>query len=392
MPNGPRILVLGSTGSIGCNTIDVVEQLRASGSHDFQIVGLAAGSNVALLAEQVAVTGASHVAIADEQAAASWSGKADALVGPDAAAELVRLLARPGDIVVAAIVGAAGIDAVLAGIECRCRIALANKETLVAAGSIVMPAAEAAGVEILPVDSEHSAIFQCLHGECERGEVERIVLTASGGPFRGRSKDDIYDATIEQALNHPTWKMGRKVTIDSATLANKALEVLEAHWLFGLPASKIEAIVHPQSIIHGFVEFVDGSVLSQSGPPDMRTPIQLALTWPERAKATGRQMDWAALRELVFEPIDHETFPMIGLAWRAIDAGGTAGAVLNAANEVAVEAFLDGEIRFGDIFGVVTDACVACPPQPATCLADICEADTTARAWVRTNLLTRAEA
>jgi 1-deoxy-D-xylulose-5-phosphate reductoisomerase len=222
--------------------------------------------------------------------------------------------------------------------------------------------------------------------------VERIVLTASGGPFRGRSKDDIYDATIEQALNHPTWKMGRKVTIDSATLANKALEVLEAHWLFGLPASKIEAIVHPQSIIHGFVEFVDGSVLSQSGPPDMRTPIQLALTWPERAKATGHQMDWAALRELVFEPIDHETFPMIGLAWRAIDAGGTAGAVLNAANEVAVEAFLDGEIRFGDIFGVVTDACVACPPQPATCLADICEADTTARAWVRTNLLTRAEA
>jgi 1-deoxy-D-xylulose-5-phosphate reductoisomerase len=186
--------------------------------------------------------------------------------------------------------------------------------------------------------------------------------------------------------------MGRKVTIDSATLANKALEILEAHWLFDLPARKIEAIVHPQSIIHGFVEFVDGSVLAQAGPPDMRTPIQYALTWPDRTCAAGTRMDWTSLRNLQFEPVDHETFPMIGLAWRAVESGGTAGAVLNAANEVAVEAFLDGVIRFGDIFGVVSGACEACSAQSALTLADIRKADATARAWVRENLPARAGA
>jgi 1-deoxy-D-xylulose-5-phosphate reductoisomerase len=339
---------------------------------------------VTLLAEQARRLGTRHVAIADPNAV--WAGDAAALTGPDAAAQLVREQAEPGDIVLAAIVGAAGIDAVLAAIERGCRIGLANKETLVAAGAVVMPAAREAGVEILPVDSEHSAIFQCLHGHPPGAEVERLVLTASGGPFRGCSRAEIEAVTVEQALAHPTWKMGPKVTVDSATLANKALEVLEAHWLFGLPADRIDAIIHPQSIIHGFVEFVDGSVLAQAGPPDMRTPIQVALTWPERLPAAGRRMDWAELSGLSFEPIDHDTFPMIRLAWNAIREGGTAGAVLNAANEVAVEAFLSGEIRFADIFRLVVDACDACPPRSVTDLDGITAADAEARRWVRTHL------
>jgi len=382
--SGPGILILGSTGSIGCNTIEVVEKLRRQGQYELPVRGLAAGRNVSLLASQAERVGAGQVAIADPDAV--WPGGGTPLVGPDAAARLVREFAEPGDIVLAAIVGAAGIDAVLAGIERGCRIALANKESLVAAGAVVIPAARRAGVEILPVDSEHSAIFQCLHGRPPGVEVERLVLTASGGPFRGRSRAEIEAVTVEEALAHPTWKMGPKVTVDSATLANKALEVIEAHWLFGLPAERIDAIVHPQSIIHGFVEFIDGSVLAQAGPPDMRTPIQLAITWPSRSAASGRTMNWAELSALDFEPIDHDTFPMIRLAWDAIRAGGTAGAVLNAANEVAVEAFLGGEVRFADIFGLVADACEACRPRSVTDLEGITAADAETRSWVRANL------
>ncbi len=386
MSGGPGIVILGSTGSIGRNTVEVVEHLRRCGGGDFPVRGLAAGSNVTLLAEQARRLGADNVAIADPRA--TWTGDATALSGKDAAARLVREFAEPGDIVLAAIVGAAGIDAVLAGVERGCRIALANKESLVAAGAVVMPAARAAGVDVLPVDSEHSAIFQCLHGHAPGVEVERLVLTASGGPFRGRSRADIEGVTVDQALAHPTWNMGPKVTIDSATLANKALEVMEAHWLFDLPAERIDAIVHPQSIIHGFVEFVDGSVLAQAGPPDMRTPIQVAITWPERCEATGHRMDWQSLGGLQFEPVDHDTFPMIRLAWNAIRAGGTAGAVLNAANEVAVETFLHGGIRFADIFALVADACEACPPRDAADLSEIINADVEARGWVRANLPT----
>lgn len=386
MSQSPRILILGSTGSIGQSTLDVVSQLRLAGLREYAVIGLAAGTNVELLATQAAETGATDVAIADFDAAATYRGPGRVHSGPDAARLLVQSIAQPGDILVAAIVGAAGIDAVLAGIERGCRIALANKETLVAAGSIVIPAAAKAGVDILPVDSEHCALFQCLHGEEKRGEVERLVLTASGGPFRGKPAAEIASATIEQALAHPTWKMGRKISIDSATLANKALEIVEAHWLFGLPADQIDAIVHPQSIVHGFVEFTDGSVLAQCGPPDMRTPIQYALTWPDRVIASGHRMNWTELSTLEFEQIDHEAFPVIELAWQAIRAGGTAGAILNAANEVAVESFLAGRISFGTISTLVGDACAACDPHPAQDLSDIREADAQARRFVQSQL------
>ncbi|MDP6987358.1 MAG: 1-deoxy-D-xylulose-5-phosphate reductoisomerase [Phycisphaerales bacterium] len=383
MSEAPRILILGSTGSIGRSTLDVVVHLQDTGLRDLPVVGLAAGSNIDVLAKQAAYTNAADVAIADPKAASAYRGPGRVHAG---ACELVSAVAQPGDIIVAAIVGAAGIDAVLAGIERGCHIALANKESLVAAGSIVIPAARDAGVMMLPVDSEHSAIFQCLHGEQSRGEVERLVLTASGGPFRGRTANEIASATVAEALNHPTWKMGPKITIDSATLANKALEIIEAHWLFGMPAEKIEAIVHPQSIVHGFVEFTDGSVLAQCGPPDMRTPIQYALTWPDRVPASGRRMDWSDLSRMEFEPIDHEAFPLIRLAWQAIRSGGTAGAVLNAANEVAVEAFLKGVIRFGDISVLVGRACEACPARPASSIDDIRAADAEARRFVESHL------
>ncbi|MDP7069971.1 MAG: 1-deoxy-D-xylulose-5-phosphate reductoisomerase [Phycisphaerales bacterium] len=381
MTASSRIFLLGSTGSIGCNTIEVVEHLRRAGIGEFPIVALGIGSNIEALAAQEMRTGASFVSIASVERSEQYEGDAAVYAGPGGAAEMIRSHARAGDIVVAAVVGSAGIDAVMAGIERGCRVALANKETLVAAGSLVMPAAQAAGVDILPVDSEHSAIFQCLHGGPSRA-VERIVLTASGGPFRGRSRKDIASATVDEALAHPTWSMGRKITIDSATLANKALEIIEAHWLFGLPAERIDAVTHPQSIIHGFVEFMDGSVLAQAGPPDMRTPIQLALTWPDRVSAAGRTLCWDELRSLDFAPIDHETFPMIQLAWDAIRAGGTAGTVLNAANEAAVESFLDGRIRFGDIFTLVTGACEAVRPSRIGTMEDVWAADRAARSWV----------
>jgi len=378
------VFILGSTGSIGCNTIEVLAHLRESDVSDLQVVGLSAARSIESLAAQARDLAAEVVAIADEQAADRYTGPGVVHAGPSAAAEMIRSCAREGDIVVAAIVGAAGIEAVIAAIECGCRVALANKETLVAAGGLVMPLAASAGVDLLPVDSEHSAIFQCLHGSDRTDEVERIVLTASGGPFRGRTRADIEHASIDDALAHPTWSMGRKITVDSATLANKALEVIEAHWLFGLPGDRIDAIVHPQSIIHGMVEFVDGSVLAQAGPPDMRTPIQLALTWPARTPASGRRMDWASLTSLSFEQVDHDVFPMVRLAWEAISAGGTAGAVLNAANEAAVEAFLAGELQFGGILDVVQSACRVCSPRPAACLQDIAQADAEARAVVRT--------
>lgn len=390
-PEG-RIIVLGSTGSIGVNTLEVVSHMATIGrSH--RVIGLAAGRNASLLQAQASVYQPEVVALADEAAAAGWSGHGTCLCGPDAARQLVERVARPGDMIVAAIVGAAGLEAVLEGIHRGCDIALANKETLVAAGSLVMPAVEAAGVSLIPVDSEHSAIFQCLHG-LGRGavEIKRIVLTASGGAFRGRSRSDIVDATVDEALAHPTWSMGRKITIDSATLANKALEVIEAHWLFGLEADRIDAIVHPQSMVHGFVEFQDGSVLAQAGPPDMKTPIQYALTWPDRVEGCARTLDWSTLREMTFDAIDHHAFPMISLGWDVIRRGGTAGATFNAANEAAVELFLCGDIRFGGISDLVTAACAELPVSDVQDLNDVRVADKAARAWIHSHVSTVAEA
>ena len=381
-----RLIILGSTGSIGTNTLAVVEHLRQTGAMYFDVVGLAAGSNARTLREQAGKFGVQHVAVADATQEGELHGLPHVHAGVDAAAALIDEVAQPGDLVVGAMVGSSGVPATLKAIEHGCDIALANKETLVAAGAIVMPAAKKRGVNILPVDSEHSAVFQCLLAGRSIEEVARLVITASGGPFRTASASEIANATPEQALNHPTWSMGPKVTIDSASMMNKALEVIEAHWLFGLPAEQIDVIVHPQSIVHSFVEFVDGSVLAQLGPPDMRTPIQFALTFPSREVGCARAMKWDELRRLDFEPVDHARFPAVQLAYKAIAAGGTSGAILNAANEVAVEAFLAGQIRFGRITELVAAAMASLPAKPVHSLSDVLEADAAAREMVREQL------
>jgi 1-deoxy-D-xylulose-5-phosphate reductoisomerase len=293
--------------------------------------------------------------------------------------------------VMAAIVGVAGLAPVLAAIERGCDIALANKETLVAGGAVVREAIARRKVELLPVDSEHSAVFQCLRSGTVR-EVERLVLTASGGPFRTWSAERTANATVAEALRHPTWQMGRKVTIDSASLMNKGLEVIEAHWLFDLPSSRIDAIVHPQSIVHSFVEFRDGSTIAQLSPPSMRLPIQYALTFPDRVAGCCPTMGWDGMRSLDFEPVDHERFPAIRLAKRVIDAGGSAGAVFNAANEVAVEAFVAGSLRFGDIPAIVAEALDALEAGPAGSLGEVLAADAAARGFARERVAARAAA
>ncbi len=374
-----RIFLLGSTGSIGTSALDVVRDFARRGDARFEIVGLAAARNGASLSAQVREFGVGAVALADTELALDLPAGTRVFRGPDAACELLTALARRGDMVLAAMVGAAGIKPVLTAIELGCDIALANKEALVAAGAVVMPAAERTGVRVIPVDSEHNALFQCLKASTSMREVRRVVLTASGGPFRQKSRDEIARATVEDALAHPTWRMGPKVTIDSASLMNKALELVEAHWLFGLGADRIDAVIHPQSIVHGFVEYLDGSVLAQLSPPDMRTPIQQAICDPERFDGPSRKLDFAALRQLDFQPIDHARFPAIGLAHRVIAAGGTAGASLNAANEVAVQAFLDRRIGFLEIAEVVREALDAAKTRPVHSLDDVFEADREAR-------------
>jgi len=379
-----RIVVLGSTGSIGVNTLRVCENL----SSELQVVGLAAGRNGTVLAEQVERFGVRTVAVACREAAAAVrdglkGSDVQVLYGPDSAQRLVEIV--EADVLVAAIVGAAGLPATLTAIGKGMDIALANKETLVAAGELVMPLVRKHGVHLLPVDSEHSAIFQCLatgDGSQAGRSIKRIVLTASGGPFRTASIETIRNATVEQALQHPTWSMGAKITIDSATMMNKALEIIEAHWLFDLRADQIEVIIHPQSIAHSFVEFADNSVLAQLGPPDMKTPIQYALTWPRRVSAISQAMDWSTLRKLDFEQPDHARFPALRLAYRAIEAGGTAGAILNAANERAVAAFLERRISFGRITQLVEEAMEAIQPIHVRDLQTVLEADRAAREFV----------
>ena len=387
---GRGLVVLGSTGSIGVNTLDVVEHLNRSGngSPRFRVLGLAAGRNVARLVEQARATGVRAVAVADGAAAAEVGAALPGvrvLSGPDAALELVESCGEELTDVVAAVVGSAGLPAAAAAARRGLRIGLANKETLVCAGEWVSPLVRRHGATVIPVDSEHSAIFQCLHGS-QRADVRRIVLTASGGPFRRASRQEMENATVEQALKHPTWTMGPKITIDSATMMNKALEIIEAHWLFDLPAERIGVIIHPQSVAHSFVEFEDNSVLAQLGPPDMRTPIQYALTYPHRPVGCSRAMDWASLSRLDFEPPDPERFPAIGLAYEVIRAGGTAGAVFNAANEQAVEAFLDRKVRFGRIVELVREALNATPARPVDSLEAVLRADREARAFVRSRI------
>jgi len=374
-----RVIVLGSTGSIGTQTLDVIEHLNAlheRGQWDtrYQVVGLAAGKNASLLREQAAKFQVRHLATSESNPSRTDGN----------AKKLVREVEC--DLVIAAISGFAGLKATLAAVELGRTIALANKETLVAAGSLVIAAARKSGSRLLPVDSEHSGVWQCLRSvnppPLTLGpEVSRITLTASGGPFRTWSKSQMDTATVEDALKHPTWSMGKKVTIDSATLMNKALEVVEAHWLFGVEGDRIRVLIHPQSIVHATVDFADGSTISQMGAPDMKTPIQHALTWPRRAPSCSRQLDTTP--KLDFEAPDLDRFPGLGLAYRALTEVGTAGAVMNAANEAAVEAFLAGNIPFPRIAGLTREAMDRVKARDIRGLDDVMTADGEARRMVR---------
>lgn len=418
--NERRIIILGSTGSIGTQTVEVIEHLnrlcdRGEWGTRYRVVGLAAGRNVRMLDEQarrfpdarVAIAHADvrDLAIGEQGMKAGFSGGLlRALHGARAAEQLVREVEC--DIVLAAMVGSAGLPATLAAVELGRDVALANKETLVAAGAIVAPAAMKSGSRLLPVDSEHCGVWQCLgsggatkprsdEGVCAGAcppmtcgaEIARVVLTASGGPFRTWEKERIERATPREALNHPTWSMGPKVTIDSASLTNKALEVIEAHWLFGLEPERIGVLVHPQSIVHAMVEYSDGNVLAQLAPPDMRTPIQCALTWPDRAPGVSKKLDWRSLTKLDFAEPDLERFPALGLGFEVIRRGGTAGAVFNAANEAAVEAFLMGH-DVGPGAGAATGRARACPPMRPIAFGRIAELSARAMDEVGVSALT----
>lgn len=389
-----RLIVLGSTGSIGVNTLQVVEHLNRTaeqnGHAPFEVVGLAAGRNSDLLVDQAKKFGVKSVAVADDALAAAVRQRLPGVTvfaGADSALNLVESLDATD--CVAAVVGSAGLPATMAAIRKSMTISLANKETLVAAGEIVNPLLKKHRAILIPVDSEHSAIFQCIAGQLhlEPGQspaasIKRIVLTASGGPFRTTDKNTMRNATVEQALKHPTWKMGQKITIDSASMMNKSLEIIEAHWLFDLPSKQIDVIIHPQSIAHSFVEFADHSILAQLGSPDMKTPIQYALTYPARPSGCSDPLDWMKLSRLDFEQPDHDKFPGMKLAYHVINTGGTSGAIFNAANEAAVAAFLDRRITFGQIFDLVALALDTLPIEPLKDLGTALEADARARALV----------
>jgi 1-deoxy-D-xylulose-5-phosphate reductoisomerase len=361
------VAILGSTGSIGRSTLDVLRRQR----DHFRIVALTAGRNQEELAAQVAEWQPGYAGLAEPGGNGGWP------TGPEV---LVEAATRPdADIVVNAVVGAAGLDATLAALRAGKRVALANKEALVMAGDLVRQAACAGGGEVVPVDSEHSAVLQCVTGR-DSG-MGRLILTCSGGPFREWPPERVHRATVEEALRHPTWSMGQKITVDSATLANKALELIEAHHLFRLPYDALEVVIHPQSIVHAFVEFCDGSVIAQLGFPSMELPILYALTHPERLPDAGiRRFDPVAAGPLTFEPPRSDVFRALGAGLAAGRAGGTAPAVFNAANEVAVAAFLDRAISFGRISEVIDSVLHAHAPAPAASVEVVQEADRWARA------------
>ncbi len=345
-----KIGILGSTGSIGTQTLEIVRS-----NPDLQVVALAAGSNVSLMEQQVREFHPMLAVMGSEKASADLRSRiADTdtkvVAGMEGMLELATLPKL--EVLVTAIVGMIGIRPTIAAIEAGKTIALANKETLVTAGHIIMPLAREKGVSILPVDSEHSAIFQSMHGE-NRERVSKILLTASGGPFRGKKTEELQDITVEDALKHPNWSMGRKITVDSATLVNKGLEVMEAKWLFDVEPEQIQVVVHPQSIIHSMVEYVDGGIMAQLGMPDMKLPIQYALFYPDRRPMDGKRVDFFALKSISFEEPDVKTFRGLQLAYDAIAAGGSMPTVFNAANEKAVGLFLDKKIRFLAIYDLI---------------------------------------
>ncbi len=348
-----RIGILGSTGSIGTQTLDIVRNNR-----DLQVKALAAGSNAAKLEEQVREFKPELAVMWSQEAAQELKVRLSdtdtkVLCGMEG---LLELAVYPQiDVLVTAVVGMIGIKPTIAAIEAGKTIALANKETLVTAGHIIMPLAAERKVPILPVDSEHSAIFQSMHGE-NRERVSKILLTASGGPFRGKKREELLDITVEDALKHPNWSMGRKITVDSATLVNKGLEVMEAKWLFGVEPDKIQVVVHPQSIIHSMVEYVDGGIMAQLGMPDMKLPIQYALFYPDRRPMEGKRVDFFRLGSISFERPDTDTFRGLAMAYEAIRAGGSMPTVFNAANEKAVALFLEKKIRFLEIYDLIQGA------------------------------------
>lgn len=375
-----RLAILGATGSIGMQALEV-----AAAHADLQVVALAAGSDVAGLVAAARATGAEHLALNDPTAAQQAAAELGrpVLSGSGALAALVN--ESGADVVLNAVVGAAGLEASLTTLNAGLDLALANKESLVAGGELVLAAARQGGGRILPVDSEHSALQQCL-GDLPREQVASLVITASGGPFRGRTRAELAGITVEQALAHPTWTMGAKITIDSATLMNKGLEVIEAHMLFDLPYSAIEVVVHPQSIVHGMARLRDGALIAHMGHPDMRVPISYALTYPHREAVPARPLEWTEAFSLDFEPPDLETFGCLRLAIEAGETGGTAPAVLNAANEVAVAAFLTGAIGFLEIEALVAHALDIVASVPLDSFETVVAVDAAARAAVASRL------
>jgi 1-deoxy-D-xylulose-5-phosphate reductoisomerase len=374
-----RVIILGSTGSIGEQALDVVGR-----SDELEVVGLSAHADFDALIAQARKFRVGRVALADEAAAAraaeQWTD-GTVLAGAPGLVELIT--DSEADLVLNAVVGSAGLGPTVAALGEGMDLALANKESLVVGGELVMALAEATGASIIPVDSEHSALFQLVNSEPGPGTIDKLVLTASGGPFRGKTKQELKGVTVDEALKHPTWAMGGKITIDSATLMNKGLEVIEAHHLFGTPYEQIDVVVHPQSIVHSLIQLNDGASLAHLGYPDMRVPISYALHYPDRADVPVEPLDLAKLGQLTFEEPDEDTFACLRLAREAGKAGGTAPCVHNAANEIAVQAFLDGALPFTGIAEVIERALDAVPPTPVGHFSDLYRADADARDHAR---------
>ena len=374
MPSRKRLLILGSSGSIGTQALDVCAR-----SDELELIGLSAERSWETLVEQARAHGVSRIALVDEHAAARaaevWTD-GEVLGGAEG---LVRLVVESGaDLVLNALVGSAGLGPTVATLGEGIDLALANKESLVVGGELVTALAEATGAQIVPVDSEHTALHQLLAGQ-PAGSVDRLTITASGGPFRGRVRSELEDVTVKEALAHPTWAMGGKITIDSATLMNKGLEVMEAHHLFGTPYERIDVVVHPQSLVHGLIQLADGAMLAHLGPADMRIAISYALHGGESVDLPIAPLDLAAVSELTFEAVDLDAFPCLRLAGEAARAGGTAPCVLNAANEIAVHAFLEGRLRFVEIPMVIEQTLSELPGEPVRAFESLYEADRQAR-------------
>src|SRR3989339_442132 len=374
-----RILVLGSTGSIGINTLEIARTFPDK----LEIAGLSVNNNIELLEKQISEFHPAAVAVCNEKSASELKKRigntCEVLTGDEGLLELTR---RDNyDILLSALVGFAGLAPTIEAIKLKKRIALANKETLVTAGEIIIDLCKKYGAELIPVDSEHSAIFQCLIGE-DKSKIKKIILTASGGPFLNKNKSELENVTIKDALNHPNWKMGNKITIDSATMMNKGLEVIEAFWLFNLPKEKIEVLVHPQSVIHSMVEFCDGSIKAQLSLPDMKLPILYAISFPERYYFDTINTDFKKINQLTFFEPDFNKFECLKIAYKVIEEGGTAPCILNAANEIAVEKFLSSKIKFIDIPGIINDALDNVAIRHNADLQTIIECDSTTRKYL----------